>query len=95
MKIEMQKYGNLLNNRPSAKEAVLRMYQVINASGGNPSEIILDFRGVEILTPSYADEMLTQLGIKFGKDKIKTINAETEIVKATLREVENLSKHGK
>ena len=60
MILEMKKFGNILNSRPSAREAVLRVKQIIN--GSMDEEITLDYNGVEVLTPSFADELI--IGIK-------------------------------
>ncbi|NCU42283.1 MAG: DUF4325 domain-containing protein [Candidatus Moranbacteria bacterium] len=56
--VEMKKFGVLLNGRPEAKEAVARVRQMINGSREN---ICVDFSGIEILTPSFADEFLRGL----------------------------------
>ncbi len=86
MRIQMNKFGTLLNGRPAAREAVLRMYQLINGSAAK-EDIILDFAGVEILTPSYGDELLHGLQEHYGPEKVKTENAETNTVKDTLKAV--------
>lgn len=86
MRVEMNKFGTLLNGRPAAKEAVLRLYQIINGSA-ETEDVVLDFSGVEILTPSYADELLHGLKEKYGAEKVKTENAQTDAVKDTLTAV--------
>lgn len=50
MKIEMQKFGTILNSRPAGREVFLRVVQIINGFSES-EEIILDFLGVEVLTP--------------------------------------------
>ena len=60
MVLQMIKFGNILNSRPSGREAVLRAKQIINGSN-NPEGIVLDFTGVEVLTPSFADEFVRGL----------------------------------
>lgn len=83
----MQKFGNLLNGRPAAREAALRVQQLVNGSATD--DIVLDFAGVEILTPSYADELLRALKEKYGADKVRVENAETGTVRDTLTAVES------
>ena len=73
MIIQMSKFNTVLNGRPAAKEAALRIQQIVNGST-DKEDIILDFSGVEVLTPSYADELLEALKGKYGAEKIKIIN---------------------
>lgn len=87
MRVQMQKFGNLLNSRPSAREAVLRIRQIVNGSGEKEG-IVLDFSGVEILTPSYADELLDSLWQQYGRDNVAIENAETDTVRDTLKAIE-------
>ncbi len=84
----MRKFGTLLNSRPAGKEVALRMFQIINGAVED-KEIVLDFAGVEILTPSFADELIHQLKERYKEKKIvKTINAETSTVKDVLGFIE-------
>ena len=65
----MKKFGNILNSRPAAMEAVLRAKQIIN--GSDVSEpIILDFVEVEVLTPSFADEFVSGIKKNYQNRKI-------------------------
>ncbi|OGG39125.1 hypothetical protein A3I34_02840 [Candidatus Jorgensenbacteria bacterium RIFCSPLOWO2_02_FULL_45_12] len=50
-------------------------------------KIILDFTGVEVLSPSYADELLQSLENKYGEEKIEIINT-VPAIQETLRAVE-------
>lgn len=69
MTLQMIKFGNILNSRPTGREAVLRARQIIN--GSNESEgIVLDFSGVEVLTPSFADEFVKGLKEIYPDKKI-------------------------
>lgn len=61
MRIELKKFGNILSSRPAGKDAWLsaRAYLL---SGIKPEEKIeVDFAGVAVLSPSWADEFLTPL----------------------------------
>ncbi len=87
MRIPLNKFGTLLNGRPAAREAALRLFQIINGSA-DKEDVLLDFAGVEILTPSYASELLHLLKEKYG-DKIKFENIETPTVRDTLKAIEN------
>lgn len=82
MRIELKKFGKTLVSRPAGKEAWLAFQPVLK--GILPDEkIIVDFDGVVVLTPSWADEFLTPLRSNF-KDKVELININNPSVKATL-----------
>lgn len=82
MTIDLKKFGTTLISRPSGKEAWLAFQPVLNET---PLEeiIIVDFEGIVVLTPSWADEFLTPLRATF-KDKVRLINITNPSVKATL-----------
>ncbi|MDP2966888.1 MAG: STAS-like domain-containing protein [bacterium] len=85
MTIQMLKFNTVLNGRPSAKEAALRIQQIVNGSAER-EDVVLDFAGVEVLTPSYADELLRTLREKYGVDKVEIINT-SKAVAETIRAV--------
>ncbi len=82
MTIDLKKFGTTLVSRPSGKEAWLAFQPVLNEA---PSEetIIVDFEGIVVLTPSWADEFLTPLRAAF-KNKVQLMNITNPSVKATL-----------
>lgn len=85
MKLQMIKFGNILNSRPAGQEAVLRAKQIVN--GSNDSEgIVVDFSDVEILTPSFADEFVKGLK-EIYKDKKITFEGITtnSVINDTLK----------
>lgn len=94
MRIQMRKFGTLLNSRPAGREAALRIFQILNGSIDDEGEIILDFAGVEILTPSFADELVHLLEDKY-KDKkvIKFDNTETPAVRDTITSIKGETLH--
>lgn len=51
-----------------AKEAVARVRQVVN---GSEEDITLDFSGVEVLTPSFADELVRGISAIYPEKKIR------------------------
>lgn len=88
MTIDLKKFGTTLVSRPSGKEAWLAFQPVLNEA--SPEEtIIVDFEGIVVLTPSWADEFLTPLRAVF-KDKVQLMNITNPSVKATL---DILNKH--
>jgi len=92
MTVEMKKFGIVLNGRPAGREAALRLFQIVNGSD-NEEKIILDFSGVEILTPSFADELLHLIKDKYGIERIKVENAATPAVRDTISTIENEPAH--
>lgn len=82
MIISLKKFGTTLVSRPSGKEAWLAFQPVLNEISKD-EEITVDFEGVVVLTPSWADEFLTPLYKRFN-DRVKLRNATNPSVSATL-----------
>ncbi len=82
MRIQVSKFGTTLVSRPSGKEAWLAFQPTLNEISDN-EEIIVDFEGVVVLTPSWADEFLSPLRNRF-KDRVKLQNTDNPSVSATL-----------
>lgn len=82
MIIQLKKFGATLVSRPSGKEAWLAFQPVLNEIPSN-EEIVVDFKEVAVLTPSWADEFLTPL-YKRSDGKVKLLNVENPSVKASL-----------
>lgn len=83
MIIKINKFGTTLVSRPSGKEAWLAFQPTINEIPEN-EKIIVDFEGVIVLTPSWADEFLSPLKSRF-EDKVKLQNTDNPSVTATLK----------
>lgn len=81
MKIHLKKFGTTLISRPSGKEAFLAFHSSIKDLAIN-EKIEIDFEGVSVLTPSWADEFVTPLANKFKNTVL--LNTENPSVKATL-----------
>ena len=88
----MIKFGTLVKGRPTGREAALRIVQIINGSAGQ-EDIVLNFAGVEILTPSFADEILHTLWNKYGVERVKIENTTTSTVADSIRAIENEPAH--
>lgn len=82
MRIELKKFGNNLNSRPAGKEAYLsaRAYLIPK---DKTEKVEIDFSGVEVLTPSWADEFLTPLKEDLGANLI-LLPSDNITVKSTL-----------
>jgi hypothetical protein len=82
MIIQLHKFGTTLVSRPSGKEAWLA-FQPTLTTVSDTEDIIVDFEGVVVLTPSWADEFLTPLSNRFGP-RVTVRNTENPSVAATL-----------
>lgn len=85
MIIELKKFGNILTSREAGREALLAFSPTLKSLGKN-EEITIDFQGVSVLTPSWADEFLRPiLFLKNYAEKVSTINDTNPSVQAALR----------
>lgn len=82
MTIEIKKFGTTLVSRPSGKEAWLA-FQPTLKNVSDTEEMLVDFKDVLVLTPSWADEFLTPLRGRFGH-KVRLLNTDNASIKATL-----------
>lgn len=88
IKIELKKFGSTLISRPDGREAFLIIQSLLK----NIQEhkiIEVDFSGVQVLTPGWADEVITKLAENFNN--IKLINTDNPTVKATLKTLKDYS----
>ena len=89
MKIELKKFGDILISRPAGREAYLAMSAYL-IKGLNKDELIeIDFSSVKVLTPSWADEVITNVAKDFKN--IKLLNTENSSVQATLKTLRDYS----
>ena len=89
MRIELKKFGDILISRPAGREAYLAMSAYITKDVGKDEIVEVDFTGVKVLTPSWADEVITPLAKKFKN--IKLLNADNSSVQATLKTLREYS----
>ena len=82
MRIQLNKFGTTLVSRPSGKEAWLAFQpSLVNLS--ESEDVVVDFEGVVVLTPSWADEFLTPLHSRFN-NRVTLVNTDNASVAATL-----------
>jgi len=60
MRIELKKFGAVLTSRPAGKEAYLAA-KAYSLPKNKKEKIEVDFSGVMVLAPSWADEFFTPL----------------------------------
>ncbi len=82
MRIELKKFGDILASRPAGKEAYLSA-KAYSLPKDPEEKIEIDFSGVHVLTPSWADEFLRPLFQDFPGQVI-LLPASNASVKATL-----------
>lgn len=80
MTIDMKKIGNVLDSRPDGREAFLGIRPTLPKQ---QETIVLDFQGVDVLTPSFADEFVSPL-IQLFPGNVQFRNTENVSVKGTL-----------
>ena len=82
MIIELKKFGDILISRPAGREAYLAMSAYLLKDIKKDEEIIIDFAGIKVLAPSWADEVITNLARNYS---VKLENTDNPTVKATLK----------
>lgn len=82
MRLELKKFGTLLTSRPAGKEAYLAA-KAYSLPHNQEEKIEVDFSGVEVLAPSWADEFITPLKAEFPT-QVSLLPSNNASVKATL-----------
>ena len=83
MIIELKKFGDILTSREAGREALSAFLPTLNSLDEN-EKITIDFQGVSVLTPSWADEFMRPILKKYA-NKISLINDTNPSVQAALR----------
>jgi hypothetical protein len=89
MKIDLGKFGEILVSRPAGRDAFLTLeaYQLRDLPIDEIVEV--DFSGVKVLTPSWADEVVTPLAGRYKNTRL--LNTTNASVKATLQTLKKYS----
>jgi len=88
MKLNLKKFGTILTSRQLGKEALLA-FQPNLREVSEKENIEIDFQGVASLSPSWADEFLRPLFIKY-KNRLILKNTDNLSVKETLSFLEKI-----
>lgn len=86
MRIELKKFGAMLTSRPAGREAWLVAQAYTLPKEGN-EKIEVDFSGVAVLSPSWADEFITKLFEQYPS-RVTLLPSDNLSVDATLRAIE-------
>jgi hypothetical protein len=90
MRIEIQKFGDVLTSRQAGREAYAAFSpSVKNIEKGE--DLTVDFAGVSVLSPSWADEFLTPLLERFGS-RLKLIPSQNLSIQLTIKTIEEILK---
>ena len=82
MIIELNQFGESLTFRDNGREAFKAMQSLLR-NLKDQEELVLDFKGVDTFSPSWGDEVITNLYRKY-KDRLILKNTENASVTATL-----------
>lgn len=83
MLIELKKFGTTLISRQSGKEA-FAAFQSVLESVADDDEVTVDFDGVITFSPSWGDEFLTPLSVRY-EGRLFFNNTGNSSVQATLK----------
>ena len=89
MNIYLNKFGSVLNSRPSGKEAYAAFLPTL-ATVKNGEELLVDFDGVSTFSPSWGDEFLTPLLKQFG-GRLILKNTKNPSVSLTIDTLEKIN----
>jgi len=88
MRIELKKFGDILISRPAGREAYLIISSNLINVMKEEENIVIDFAGVKVLTPSWADEVITKLAENYF---VKVENTGNPTVRETLKTLSRYS----
>ncbi|MBI4714252.1 DUF4325 domain-containing protein [Candidatus Uhrbacteria bacterium] len=87
MRLELKKFGNILSSRPAGRDAWLSARAYLFDKLKPKEKIEVDFSGVFVLSPSWAEEFLTQLKKNYSEQVI-FLPSDNPSVKASLEIIE-------
>ena len=86
MEIKVSNFGDILMSRPAGREAFLMAKAYIFKELKSNETVILDFEGIKVLAPSWADEFISGMKREYAST-VQCINTENPSVKASLKTV--------
>jgi hypothetical protein len=87
MVIPIYNFGDILMSRPAGREAFLMAKAYVFKAIKENDDIVLDFKGIKVLAPSWADEFIYGIKKEYP-NKLQYVNTENPSVKATLKIVD-------
>ena len=89
MIIEVKKFGKLLISRPAGKEAASVIISSFKPAT-NTEPVELDFTDVEVIAPSWLDEVLLALRAVYG-DRVKCRDSGNLSLRESLKTINSLN----
>ena len=86
MVININNFGDILMSRPAGREAFLMAKAYVFNELKEEDDIILDFDGIKVLTPSWADEFICGIKLVYSNN-VQYLNTENPSVKASLKTI--------
>jgi len=83
MIIPMVNFGDVLMSRPAGREAFMLAKAYVFKEIKDNADIILDFNGIKVLAPSWADEFISGIKSEYSNN-VQYRNTENPSVKASL-----------
>ncbi len=90
MRIVLKKFGDILISRPAGREAYLALSAYLMQDIKKDEKIVIDFAGIKVLTPSWADEVITKLAKNYSVAFDHTDNPTVQATLKTLTEYSDL-----
>ncbi len=87
MRLELKKFGNILSSRPAGRDAWLSAQAYLLDGIKSKERIEVDFDGVSVLSPSWAEEFLSKLKKKYP-GRVILLPSNNPSVKASLEIIE-------
>ena len=86
MVVPINNFGDILMSRPAGREAFLMAKAYVFRELIKDDDIILDFNGIKVLAPSWADEFISGIKSEYSNN-LQCINTENPSVKASLKTI--------
>jgi hypothetical protein len=86
MEIKVSNFGDMLMSRPAGREAFMKAKANVLKELKKNETLILDFEGIKVLAPSWADEFVSGIKREYGNE-MQFINTENPSVHASLKTV--------
>ena len=86
MVVPVVNFGEILMSRPAGREAFLLAKAYVFREITKDDVITLDFDGIKVLAPSWADEFISGIKSEYGNN-VEFANTENPSVDASLRVV--------
>jgi hypothetical protein len=89
MTIKLSKFGEILISHPDGRDAFLAMKAYLTKGVGADEKIEVDFSGIKVIVPSWADEVITKLAVEHSN--LVFLNTDNPTVQAILKTLSEYS----